>query len=52
MGVIGLDYGVVFELMKLYKMSKKRQTFENFQVMEFRLIELINQTTQNSKEVK
>lgn len=33
-GVVGLDYGVVLQLMDLYAVSNKRQVLEDLQVME------------------
>lgn len=33
-GVVGLDYGVVLQLMDLYAVNNKRQVLEDLQVME------------------
>ena len=41
-GVIGLDYGVVFKLLDLYAVDNRRQVFEDLQVMEQHAIGLIN----------
>jgi hypothetical protein len=49
-GVIGVDYGVVFSMMDLYAVDSKRQVFEDFQIMEGRAKELINDAA--SKEAK
>jgi hypothetical protein len=45
-GVIGLDYGVVLQMMDLYTVSNRRQTLENLQVMESRARELINKAAE------
>jgi hypothetical protein len=42
-GVMGLDYGVVLELFRLYDVQDPRRTLEDLQVMEARARELINQ---------
>lgn len=42
-GVMGLDYGAVFQIMDLYDVGDRRQTLEDLQVMESRARELINQ---------
>jgi hypothetical protein len=39
---IGLDYGVVFQVMDLYAVKERRQALEDLQVMEARAKELIN----------
>jgi hypothetical protein len=49
-GVIGVDYGVVFSMMDLYAVDSKRQVFEDFQIMEGRAKELINDAA--AKEAK
>lgn len=41
-GVVGLDYGVVLQIMDLYAVENRRQTLEDLQVMESRAKELIN----------
>jgi hypothetical protein len=45
-GVIGLDYGVVLQMMDLYTVSNRRQTLEDLQVMESRARELINKAAE------
>jgi hypothetical protein len=45
-GVIGLDYGVVLQMMDLYTVNDRRQTLEDLQVMESRARELINKEAQ------
>ena len=42
-GVIGLDYGVVLEMARLYKTPDLQQTMEHLQVMEIRARELLNE---------
>jgi hypothetical protein len=49
-GVIGVDYAVVFSMMDLYAVDSKCQVFEDFQIMEGRAKELINDAA--SKEAK
>jgi hypothetical protein len=41
-GVIGLDYGVVFQVMELYDVTDRRTVLEDLQVMESRAVEMIN----------
>lgn len=41
-GVIGLDYGVVLQLMDLYAVVDRRHVLEDLQIMEGRARELIN----------
>lgn len=41
-GVIGLDYGVVLQMMDLYAVSNRRQALEDLQIMEKRAKDLIN----------
>ena len=45
-GVIGLDYGVVLQMMDLYTVGNRRQTLEDLQVMESRARELINKAAE------
>jgi hypothetical protein len=45
-GVIGLDYGVVLQMMDLYTVSNRRQVLEDLQIMEGRARELINQAAE------
>lgn len=49
-GVIGLDYGVVLQMMDLYTVGNRRQTLEDLQVMESRARELINKAAEPKKE--
>ena len=48
-GVIGLDYGVVLQMMDLYTVDNRRQTLEDLQVMESRARDLINKEAQPKK---
>jgi hypothetical protein len=41
-GVMGLDYGAVFQMMDLYAVSRRQQVLEDFQIMEAYAKELIN----------
>lgn len=43
---IGLDYGVVFQVMDLYAVEERRQVLEDLQVMEARAKELINKAAE------
>jgi len=45
-GVIGLDYGVVLQMMDLYTVSNRRQVLEDLQIMEGRARELINKAAE------
>ena len=45
-GVVGLDYGVVLQMMDLYTVGNRRQTLEDLQVMESRAKELINKAAE------
>ena len=49
-GVMGLDYGVVLQMMDLYAVGNRRQLLEDLQVMEGRARELIN--TEAAKAAK
>jgi hypothetical protein len=40
--VIGLDYGVVFQVMALYDVTDRRTVLEDLQVMENQAVEVIN----------
>ena len=42
-GVMGLDYGVVLQLLDLYAVGSRQQVLEDLQVMEGRAKELINE---------
>lgn len=41
-GVIGLDYGPMFQLLDLYAVGNRLQVFEDLQIMEQRAVKLIN----------
>lgn len=41
-GVIGLDYGAVFNVLDLYAVGNRLQVFEDLQIMEQRAVKLIN----------
>jgi hypothetical protein len=41
-GVVGLDYGVVLQMMDLYAVGNRRQALEDLQIMESRAKDLIN----------
>jgi hypothetical protein len=41
-GLIGLDYGVVLQMAKLYQVERLPQVMEDLQVMEIRARELLN----------
>ena len=45
-GVVGLDYGVVLQMMDLYAVRDRRQTLEDLQIMECRARELINKAAE------
>lgn len=47
-GVVGLDYGVVFQVMDLYAVADRRGTFEDLQIMEGRARQLINKAAGSS----
>ena len=51
-GVVGLDYGVVLQIMDLYSVGNRRQTLEDLQIMEGRAKELINKAAQPKPERK
>ena len=42
-GVMGMDYGVVLQVMDLYAVDNRRQVLEDLQVMEGRARELFNE---------
>ena len=42
MGRVGLDYGVVFQLMDLYDVTSRRETLENLQIMEVHALGLFS----------
>jgi hypothetical protein len=44
--VVGLDYGVVLQIMDLYAVDERRQVLEDLQVMEARAKELINKSSE------
>ena len=41
-GLVGLDYNVVFEVMALYDIKEKRDTFERVQIMEMAALKKAN----------
>lgn len=41
-GVIGLDYGVVLDMAKLYQVPRLAETMEDLQIMEIRARDLLN----------
>ncbi len=41
-GVIGMDYGVVLEMAKLYQVPRLPKTMEDLQIMEIRARDLLN----------
>lgn len=45
-GVMGLDYGVVLQVMDLYAVEDRRRTLEDLQVMEARARELFNKAAE------
>jgi hypothetical protein len=44
--VIGLDYGVVLQMMDLYAVGNRRQALEDLQIMESRAKELVNKAAE------
>lgn len=51
-GVVGLDYGVVLEVMRLYDVPSPPLVLEQVQIMESRAVELINEKAAASQERK
>lgn len=51
-GVVGLDYGVVLQMMDLYAVEERRQALEDLQVMETRAKELINKAAEPKPAAK
>ena len=45
-GVVGLDYSVVIQMMDLYSVGNRRQALEDLQVMEGRAKELMNKAAE------
>ncbi len=45
-GVVGLDYAVVLQIMYLYAVGDRRQALEDLQVMESRAKELMNKAAE------
>jgi hypothetical protein len=45
-GVVGLDYAVVLQVMDLYAVGDRRQALEDLQVMESRAKELMNKAAE------
>jgi hypothetical protein len=48
MGVMGLDYGVILQMIDLYAVSNRLQAMEDLQVMEGRAKQLINEQVEKS----
>lgn len=48
MGVMGLDYGVILQMIDLYAVSDRLQAMEDLQVMEGRAKQLINEQAEKS----
>jgi hypothetical protein len=46
--VIGLDYGVVFQVMALYDVTDRRGVLEDLQTMEYRAVEIMNKRAQEA----
>ena len=46
LGVVGLDYAVVLQVMDLYAVGDRRQSLEDLQVMESRAKELMNKAAE------
>jgi hypothetical protein len=42
-GLLGFDYGVLFEMMRIYNVRDRRQSLENLQVMEAHALQLIDE---------
>jgi hypothetical protein len=51
-GVMGLDYGVVLQLMDLYAVSSRRQVLEDLQIMEAHARDLYNKAAQKAAQPK
>ena len=51
-GVVGLDYGVVLQMMDLYAVGNRRQALEDLQIMESRARELINKAAEPKPAAK
>jgi hypothetical protein len=47
-GVIGLDYGVVLQVMSLYDVRDRRGVLEDLQLMEYRAVEIMNKRAQEA----
>jgi len=41
--LLGFDYGVLFEMMRIYNVRDRRQSLENLQVMEAHALQLIDE---------
>ena len=48
LGVMGLDYGVILQMLDLYAVSNRPQAMEDLQVMEGRAKQLINEQAEKS----
>lgn len=51
-GVMGLDYGVILQVMDLYAVEDRRRTLEDLQIMESRARELLNKAAEPKAEKK
>jgi|TARA_Y100000289_G_scaffold66027_1_gene81136 hypothetical protein len=49
-GVIGLDYGVVLELCRLYDVQDRKQLLNDLQVMEGRALQLIAEAAEKQQK--
>jgi hypothetical protein len=49
---VGLDYGVVLQMMDLYAVGNRRQALEDLQIMESRAKELINKAAEPKQPKK
>lgn len=47
-GVIGLDYGVILQMLDLYAVKDRPQVMEDLQVMESRAVQLINEQAEKA----
>lgn len=49
-GVMGLDYGVILQMLDLYAVDNRRQLMEDLQVMEGHAKQLINQQAEKAMQ--
>lgn len=47
-GLLGFDYGVLFELMRLYDVEDRREAFENLQAMEAHALKLFSEASEKA----